>query len=312
MKKSLALGIGVVALGGCALPVPLQVASWALDGISYLATDKSVTDHGISLVAHKDCALLRGVTHGQVCRDWDDAATLVADGGATKHPTPSIKTPSDRIGYAAAAHSDIPPLNTDLDTAMPNVETLASFSTAAGPAEPKPAVAVKALHPLAPVVQAAALKKTAPAPAVVREKAPAKAKRLPLPVTATAQLPVQVRPVSTAVRLAGTARAEPATGIYYVIGSFRNFANAHEFASRYERLVPDVLASKLDGAPVFRVVVGPVPEGNERQIYRRVADAGLKDSWAIRVSPGDWRLARQVITHRHQAGAGTELANATR
>ncbi len=312
MKKSLALGIGVVALGGCALPVPLQVASWALDGISYLATDKSVTDHGISLVAHKDCALLRGVTHGQVCRDWDDAATLVADAGATKHPTPSIKTPSDRIGYAAAAHSDIPPLNTDLDTAMPNVETLASFSTAAGPAEPVPAVAVKALHPLAPVVQAAALKKAAPEPAVVRARAPVKTKRLPLPVTATAQLPIPMQRASTAVRLAATARAEPATGIYYVIGSFRNFANAHKFASRYERLVPDVLASKLDGAPVFRVVVGPVPEGNERQIYRRVADAGLKDSWAIRVLPGDWRLARQVITRRQQAGAGTDLANATR
>lgn len=311
MKKSLALGIGVVALGGCALPVPLQVASWALDGISYIATDKSVTDHGISLVAHQDCALLRGVTQGQVCRDWDDAATLVADAGATKHPTPSVKAPAVRIGYAAAAHSDIPPLSTELDTAMPNVETLANFSTAAGPAEPVPAVAVKALHPLAPVVQAAALK-AAPARAAVRAKAPAKAKRLPLPVTATAQLPFPMQQASTAVRLAATARAEPTAGIYYVIGSFRNFANAHEFASRYEPLVPDVLASKLDGAPVFRVVVGPVPEGNERQIYRRVADAGLKDSWAIRVSPGDWRLARQVITRRHQAGTGTEVANATR
>ena len=49
----------------------LQVASWALDGISYIATGKSVTDHGISAVTQRDCALLRGFTEGQVCRDAD-------------------------------------------------------------------------------------------------------------------------------------------------------------------------------------------------------------------------------------------------
>jgi len=44
--------------------MPLQVASWALDGISYIMTEKSVTDHGISVVAQKDCAVWRGVTAG--------------------------------------------------------------------------------------------------------------------------------------------------------------------------------------------------------------------------------------------------------
>ena len=61
-----------VFIGACALPVPVQIISWAIDGFSYLATDKTVADHGISMVVDKDCALFRGVTEGQVCRDEQD------------------------------------------------------------------------------------------------------------------------------------------------------------------------------------------------------------------------------------------------
>ena len=40
MKRLLVLGTAAVILGGCALPVPVQIASWALDGLSYLMTEK--------------------------------------------------------------------------------------------------------------------------------------------------------------------------------------------------------------------------------------------------------------------------------
>lgn len=52
----------------CTVPMPLQVASWAADGIAYLTTEKSVTDHGLSLVAGKDCALWRGIKGEEICR----------------------------------------------------------------------------------------------------------------------------------------------------------------------------------------------------------------------------------------------------
>ena len=42
MKRFAALGAFALLLGGCALPVPVQIASWALDGISYILTEKSV------------------------------------------------------------------------------------------------------------------------------------------------------------------------------------------------------------------------------------------------------------------------------
>jgi hypothetical protein len=57
----------LLLLLGCALPVPLRIASWASDGFSLLATDKSIADHGISVVARRDCALWRGLSGEKIC-----------------------------------------------------------------------------------------------------------------------------------------------------------------------------------------------------------------------------------------------------
>ena len=62
--------------GGCALPVPIQVASWVLDGVSIVTTEKSITDHGLSMVAGQDCALWRAMKDVHVCRD--DAPKIIA------------------------------------------------------------------------------------------------------------------------------------------------------------------------------------------------------------------------------------------
>ena len=87
MRKTFASSAFVLFLSGCALPVPLQIASWALDGLSVLTTQKSVADHAISLVAEKDCAIWRGLTEGEVCRDIDDnTTTAIADASETSKP----------------------------------------------------------------------------------------------------------------------------------------------------------------------------------------------------------------------------------
>ena len=61
-------GLGL-SLSGCivALPPAVQLASLALDGVSYMATGKSVTDHAISTVTAKDCAMLRGLQGDNIC-----------------------------------------------------------------------------------------------------------------------------------------------------------------------------------------------------------------------------------------------------
>ena len=56
---------------------------------------------------------------------------------------------------------------------------------------------------------------------------------------------------------------------------------------------PEILAAKLGVKSVYRVVVGPVPKGQEREIHRSVSKAGLRDLWAIRIKAGEWSLARK-------------------
>ena len=86
---------------------------------------------------------------------------------------------------------------------------------------------------------------------------------------------------------------EPASGVYWVIGSFRNYGAALSLVEGYDQLMPEILAAKLGVKSVYRVVVGPVPKGQERAIHRSVSKAGLRDLWAIRIKAGEWFVARK-------------------
>lgn len=109
MKCRHAVLVAPLLLGGCVLPLPVQIAGWAADGFSFLATGKSVSDHGLSAVAGRDCALWRGVVEGEVCIDAVDDGTAVADAGeAVEDPVswtpPAGAAPaSDEVEVAALA-----------------------------------------------------------------------------------------------------------------------------------------------------------------------------------------------------------------
>lgn len=93
-------------LGGCALPVQFQIASFALDGFLYLTTEKSLTDHGISKVTGRDCALHRVVT-----RDGDICDEVVADDTAVALAPPvekQIETISWQNDRGAPLDVDVP------------------------------------------------------------------------------------------------------------------------------------------------------------------------------------------------------------
>lgn len=156
MKRFVALGAFALLLGGCALPLPVQVASWAIDGISYILTEKSVADHGISLVAQKDCAILRGVLDpGDFCRDLEDAATAVADAEAGAGPKTAAlaaldeDTRNETLKETEGA--------SELLAELLEVETLAAFDTAAGPAEGGPVADLAFDYPLYTAAETAAV-----------------------------------------------------------------------------------------------------------------------------------------------------------
>ena len=68
------LGVfGCLGLAGCVAPPIITYASVALDGVSFVATGKSVGDHALSAAVDEDCALLRAVTERDVravCREY--------------------------------------------------------------------------------------------------------------------------------------------------------------------------------------------------------------------------------------------------
>ncbi|HTZ77440.1 MAG TPA: SPOR domain-containing protein [Stellaceae bacterium] len=57
-------------LGGCGVPIAVTIGSYAADGVSYVATGKSVTDHGLTAFTGRDCALLRPLLKREaICHD---------------------------------------------------------------------------------------------------------------------------------------------------------------------------------------------------------------------------------------------------
>ncbi len=78
MLRRLLIIVCPLFVGACALPLPLQLAAWTADGISYLMTSKSMSDHGLSAAVGRDCAVHRAVTEGAICREDADSGTVLA------------------------------------------------------------------------------------------------------------------------------------------------------------------------------------------------------------------------------------------
>ena len=66
-RMLLAIGLGV-SLSGCFLPTPVSMVSTGVDVVSYIATGKAATDHGLSYAMGEDCALMR-LFKGEICRE---------------------------------------------------------------------------------------------------------------------------------------------------------------------------------------------------------------------------------------------------
>jgi hypothetical protein len=78
MLRRLLIIVCPLLVGACALPLPLQIAVGATDGISYLMTSKSMSDHGLSAAVGQDCAVHRAITEGAICREDTDSEAVVA------------------------------------------------------------------------------------------------------------------------------------------------------------------------------------------------------------------------------------------
>ncbi len=268
MKKILATAACGLLLSGCALPVPLQVASWALDGFSLLTTKKSITDHGISIVAQKDCALWRGVTEGDVCREDDPMALIAQRGDVVDGTDAENRNTSLVTSFIASTSSPVQ------DTATTEVEAVS------WKADSEPAVAP---DEMAQTVEAEITVASSPAP----ETAMADVEEQQAPKWQfVSQEPDTIAPESDNLT---TYSAIP--GDYFVIGSFGVWDNAKRFAGKHASIEAQILAANVADYRVFRIVVGPYNDANQTALRDHIRKAGVEDIWAVRVPADEITLA---------------------
>ena len=92
-------------VGACAVPLPLQIATWAADGISYLLTSKSMSDHGLSAAVGQDCAVHPAITEGTVCREDTGRRTVVAASEALSGAVMLVMNKEHFLGFSRIVRS---------------------------------------------------------------------------------------------------------------------------------------------------------------------------------------------------------------
>jgi len=291
MKRFVALGAGVLLLGGCALPVPIQIASWALDGISYLATEKSVADHGLSMVAQQDCAVLRGLlSEGEFCRDIKDSTTVVVDNGSGKSPSDSRKGLVENGGTEIASLSQIESLaNFETASGVENGDVKASAGVASAQHEKDITEIAWSLDSVEYPLEISVMEE--PAPEVSAPDEFAFSFRLAIDEWQTQASAMAAKEIAPMAEQADSKVGEPTVGLYFVIGSFRQHKNARDLRQQFQALTPSVLSAKLEHGTLYRVVVGPFGQRDAKEVHRSIFKAGISDSWAIRIEPGQWSMA---------------------
>lgn len=313
---AMATGGMALVLSGCGLPPAITAASWALDGVSFVATGKSVTDHAISEVSQRDCALFRVVQEKEICRDFeagdttllasleadvsedDDrpaagpAGAAAADGAARgfafgPRPAPRAAVqvtqadtgPGDIRPAAWTVPADpvvVPREEAWLETALPGT-VLAAAPQAATPA------------------QALAPSHAVPAYAVPQETAP-KPARSDASEVASAAAPVSeagfgrwAEPVARPSGPRDAVRAADAGALARlgrtnaaVVGSFADRGNAVALAANLADLDARVLQAEVDGRAFHRVVVDAPAE--------TLRARGFADAWTVHLCAGTGAL----------------------
>ena len=140
-----------LSLGGCAAPPAYTFVSFALDGVSIIATGKTVSDHALSAAVEKDCAMWRLLGEQDikvVCREYADeseTAITVAANRPVPHPATytfaaaEVSPPPGSPVYATASENlfvGTDPAKVPTETAAAEPETDLPSESVAETAEP--------------------------------------------------------------------------------------------------------------------------------------------------------------------------------
>lgn len=246
-------------LGGCGLPVAFSIASFVADGVSLVATEKTLTDHGLSIIANQDCAMWRVVKGEDICSenvDSDSSVMIASNQDIENLPEPEPVAVDDEV--IAANKID----------------------------EKKSGAGQITVAPLgfiddAPVIMAS---KITPPP--TKPTIQPLAKWAPTTVATVTQQhlePAPVRPKAQIVKASFSSSAPQETRTFYVIASYHRLKDAERFAKKQTKLGTQVLSGKAKGKSVFRVAIGPVSSSNRSSTKQGLIKSGYHDVWALKL-----------------------------
>ena len=176
MMLPLVVGLGLTT-AGCGVPLVVAGGSYAADGGLLAASNKTSTDHMISMVSKQDCALWRAVKSRPVCKpregdqdpyavDYDAPQRMVGEDGVHYAPPLRPATDAPATSWDAAAYKS--------PSAPPSLPPVTAVAEA--PRDPAPVVAVEP----APSAASSAVPSTAiPKPKKVKARSVKKPPRHP-------------------------------------------------------------------------------------------------------------------------------------
>ncbi len=169
----LALGLSLTT-GACGVPLAVSAASYAADGGLVAASDKTSTDHVLSVITKEDCAMWRIFRGRRICTERADGE----DPYDVNYAEPQREVSEDGVQYTAPLRATAGAPAVSWDPATYKAGATQPGAGGAVPAEP--AVVTPAAAPTA-----AAPKATAPT-----ATAPTAAKATPAPTKPKATKPV--------------------------------------------------------------------------------------------------------------------------
>lgn len=87
-------------VSGCGLPPAIVAFTYAMDGLSYASSGKSVSDHALSAAIDQDCSMFRAIQGEEICRDELPAQQDVAIAAIADIPEEAEDGPIEAFGIA--------------------------------------------------------------------------------------------------------------------------------------------------------------------------------------------------------------------
>ena len=125
-----ALGLPLLT-GACGAPVAVAAASYGADSVSVVESGKTTTDHFVSMVSKRDCALWRVFRNRSICVDrdpdrpdpykvnYDEPFRQQSEGGGVEYSAPAhAVADAPTTSWDAAAYRPVTPEPTQPTTAV--------------------------------------------------------------------------------------------------------------------------------------------------------------------------------------------------